>query len=111
MKTISTIPVIVKNRADMIRVIKSEGTVIETVSHWLKERFPVGHLRKVCKAQNNGFFYHMPSDKKPEGERCWCPFPKASSLSFNNDGTVTFFPGEVHSWTFRFYVDGKDLPG
>ena len=91
----------VRSLAEMRRMIRIPGMTIESIAHWQAKL--LGTRRTVEKPQTNGFFYRM------NGERMWCPFPKAEELAFNEDGTVTFHPGSERSWTFRFLeVDSNE---
>jgi hypothetical protein len=51
--------------------------------------------------QTNGYWFDGPNR---EGKiiEMWADLPKAAELSFNHDGTVTFYPARDRQWTLRF---------
>jgi hypothetical protein len=55
----------------------------------------------VSKLQTNGYWF-MGKTVKGEIAKMWSKYPKASQLQFNEDGSVTWYPGTDRSWTLAF---------
>lgn len=89
-----------KTLADLKRAVNAPDTIIRVVSHWQPQL--VGTTRKPFDVQTNGYWFMGPQLADNRIVRMWAPFPKASQLRFNEDGTVTFFPDEKITWTQAF---------
>lgn len=62
-----------------------------------------GHTeRKPCRLQTNGYYFQGARAQDGKVVDMWAPYPKACQLQFNENGTVTFYPGTDRSWTLEF---------
>lgn len=96
-----TLNIAVNSLASLKRAIATPNVVIRVKEHWQEQLR--GTTRTPEKIQGKGYFFRGP-DWKGEIKRMWAPTPKASELRFNEDGSVTFYPGADKSWTLVFEV-------
>lgn len=91
----------VKNLASLKRAIAMPGISIRVLSHWQPNLS--GTTRTPVRVQGNGYYF-MGMDCKGQTVRMWAELPKSGLLRFNDDGTVTFHPGEEKRWTLAFEI-------
>lgn len=70
------------------------GTRIDVLDHWNPSLKPL-RPRIVEKTQGNGYWF------RHDGKRFWAEWPKASEITFNEDGSYTVRYGDKGTATFR----------
>lgn len=97
----------IESLAGLKRAIATPDVSIRVVDHWQPQLRGTTRKPKAIRSggkpgiQTNGYWFDGPTHDSTIKEM-WAGTPKASHLRFNEDGSVTYYPGTDRSWTLAF---------